>query len=188
MSGRAGVTAVAVVAAMGAVAVAAQAAGGGTAVKGRSFTTRAPAHWTVTTVPGPRSLRSYQLASHGRVDALGVPEKGAIATSVYESRLDRSGFRHPDRETADTLAPRLIGIPRGATRITPSSGGHGTLDGERTVYGTYTYTYAGRRIRQRDLVVRYGAYAVVVETIADTSRGTAADRSRSAVQDAWRWR
>lgn len=188
MTGRTGVAAMAAVAAMGTGAMAARAADGGKAVEGRSFTTQAPPRWAVTVVPGPRSLRSYQLASHGRVDALGVPEKGAIATSIYESRVDRSGVKDPDRQTAATLAPKLIGTPRGATRITPSAGGRGTLDGERTVYGTYTYTYAGRRIRQRDLVVRYGDYAVVLETIADTSRRVTADRSRTAVQDAWRWR
>lgn len=157
-------------------------------VQGRVFATVAPAGWTTAVVPGPKSLKSYQQASHGKVDALGVPVKGAIATTIYEASIRKSGFPHPDEQTADTLAPKLIGIPRGATRITPVAGGHGILDGERTVYGTYTYTYGGRRIRQRDLVARHGAYSVVVETIADTARRAAADRARTTVQDAWHWR
>jgi hypothetical protein len=150
-----------------------------------SFTTAVPARWHERMVQRG-GVRTYLFNSgRGHADSLGLAGPGQAALTV--SRLPRS--KAPSANSARAALYKVVGIPRGASRIKNTQPVRDTaLGGAQAVTIQYAYTFRGARNVQTDLVALHRDSIAMVEINAPPPRATVARHALAAVISAWRWR
>ncbi|MEV4422193.1 hypothetical protein AB0L40_19790 [Patulibacter sp. NPDC049589] len=152
-------------------------------VVGRSFRAPVPTGWT-TASTDRSGVRTFSLASKGRLSAANVPARGRLGLATLEAPLRGKGRRL----SVSALADAIIGVPTGATDVRRVGRGGTKVAGAKAVSVRLTFRFRGRRIYQHDLVTRRGNRVIFIEAISDVSRRSAAVRELHTYVGGWRWR
>jgi hypothetical protein len=179
---------VAVLALLACTAPSAQAAS--TSLEGPGFSTRYPAGWK-STPEKARGFTTFTITTPATtVDELGLPAAGGIAVTIgtMTTKTFREHLKQPAPLSPVKLMTVLIGTPPDATNLKTTQRPHRTTLGGVPAGGeTFTYTYKGANIVQRDVVARHGNRVYWVELDCDAARTERGDVAMTIVLNHWQW-
>jgi hypothetical protein len=167
--------------------------GGGTAesqlFSAKGFHTEYPSGWRLVAKHSGASTTSYALTSSpAAVDAAGIPPRGVIAVNVDVFPVTALGRDVTGLDTVQDLAARVIATPSSATDLRLVKSVHRvSLGGHRAGGVIYSYSYAGARNFQKDVVTAHGHAVVFVELDTQHSLAAQGNAALRTIVRHWRW-
>jgi hypothetical protein len=155
----------------------------------KGFHTEYPDGWKLVAKHPGANMTSYALTSSAAsVDAAGIPPPGVMAVNIDVFPAAPLARDLSGAETIQDLAARVVATPSTATDLRLVKSVHPVSLGGRPAGGVvYSYSYAGTRNFQKDVVTAHGHAVVFVEL--DTQHGLAAQGNAvlRTVVGHWRW-
>lgn len=155
----------------------------------KGLRTEYPDGWKLVAKHPGGNMTSYALTSAAAsVDSAGIPPPGVMAVNIDVFPAAPLARDLSGAETIQDLAARIVATPSSATDLRLVKSVHPVSLGGRPAGGViYSYSYAGTRNFQKDVVTAHGHAVVFVELDTEHSLAAQGNAVLRTIVKHWRW-